>query len=173
MKIKKYRIIFSVLSVLTLLSTFACSSPTPMIIEITREVPITQIATQIVTQIVTAIPTPTPITTPTPKPVVQKPPAYVPLENCPASYLRPGFHVMVSTIGGSNAIRPSPDLTGATITGYALPGEVLLIIGGPVCNYGWLVWQVETQYGLQGWTPETNGKDYWLIPVMPVPINIP
>ena len=173
MKITKNRKIFGLLSILTLLATFACSSPTPMIIEITREVPVTVIVTQIVTQIVTAVPTPTPISTPTAKPVAQKPPAYVPVKNCPSSYLRVGFHVMVSPVGGSNAIRPYPDLTGATVAGYALPGEVLLVIGGPVCNYGWLVWQVETQYGLQGWTPETNGKDYWLIPVMPVPINIP
>lgn len=149
-----------------LLGLFACSSPTPQIIEVTRQVPVTVVATQIITQIVTPEPTatPEPTLTSTPPPTASSP-AYVPLENCPVSFLRRGFHVMVSYDGGSNAIRPSPDLSSAAIIGYALPGEVLKIIGGPICNYGWLVWQVETQYGLQGWTPETDGNDYWLIAV--------
>jgi hypothetical protein len=157
-------------SLLVLLGLFACSAPTPQIIEVTRQIPVTIVVTQVITQIVTpeATPTPEPTLTPT-KPPTQSLPAYVPLENCPVSFVRRGFHVMVSYDGGSNAIRPSPDLTSAAIIGYALPGEVLKIIGGPICNYGWLVWQVETQYGLQGWTPETNGTDYWLIPVKPIP----
>jgi hypothetical protein len=158
------------LGLLIVFGLYACGSPTPQIIEVTRQVQSTVVVTQVITQIVTPEYTPTPEPTPTftPPPTQNSLPAYTPLENCPASFLRRGFHVMVSYDGGSNAIRPSPDLTSAAIIGYAIPGEVIKIIGGPVCNYGWLVWQVETQYGLQGWTPETDGTDYWLIPVVPV-----
>ena len=153
------------------LALTACSSPTPQIIEVTRQIPMTIVVTQVVTQVITpeSTPTPEPTATNTPPPTASSLPAYTPLEDCPVSFVRRGFHVMISYDGGSNAIRPSPDLTSAAIIGYAIPGEVIRIIGGPVCNYGWLVWQVETQYGLQGWTPETDGTNYWFIPVSPIP----
>ena len=92
-------------------------------------------------------------------------PAYTPLEDCPVSIVNKGVFVRVSEIGGSNAIRSTYNVASAAIIGYALPGEILHVIGGPVCSYGWLVWMVETQYELQGWTPETDGEDWWLIPV--------
>jgi len=157
-------------NILLILILSACSSPTPMIIEITREVPATVIVTQIITQVVTPEPTPTlpPTPTSTSVPVVKDPQAYIPLENCPQSFVKRGFNVMISLDGGSNAIRPYPDLSSANIIGYAIPGEVVKVIGGPICSFGWLVWQIETEYGLQGWTPETNGDKWWLIPVIQV-----
>jgi hypothetical protein len=162
---------FWVVGLVIIIGLTACSSPTPQIIEVTRQIPMTIVVTQVVTQVITpeSTPTPEPTATSTPPPTANAISAYTPLENCPASFVRRGFHVMISYDGGSNAIRPSPDLTSAAIIGYAIPGEVIKIIGGPVCNYGWLVWQVETQYGLQGWTPETDGENYWFIPVSPIP----
>jgi hypothetical protein len=153
----------------------ACSSPTPQIIEVTREVPSTVVVTEIITQVVTPEPSPTPSPTIPPPTATSAPaqslaptssiPVYQPIEDCPGSLVAVGVYVRVSTIGGSNAIRSTPNLASAAIIGYALPGEPLHIIGGPVCSYGWLVWMVETSYGLQGWTPETDGKEWWLTPV--------
>jgi hypothetical protein len=40
----------------------------------------------------------------------------------------------------------------------------MLIIDGPYCYENWIVWQVDTDGGLQGFTPEGNGDEYWLIP---------
>lgn len=141
-----------------------CSSPTPIIIEITREVPMTVVVTQVVTQLVTPENTPTPEFTPTASPIPYVNP-YMPLEDCPPSYLKVGIHAVVSYEGESSMIRPLPDMSSAARIGYAAPGEVLTVIGGPVCSFGWLVWQIETQYGLKGWTPETDGENYWLIPL--------
>jgi hypothetical protein len=162
---------FWVAGLVIILALTACSSPTPQIIEVTRQVPMTIVVTQVITQVITPEFTPTsePTATSTPPPTATGLSAYTPLENCPPSFVRKGFHVMISYDGGSNAIRPTPDLTSAAILGYAIPGEVIKIIGGPICNYGWLVWQIETQYGLQGWTPETDGTNYWFIPVSPIP----
>lgn len=169
------------ISLVTALILFSCSSPTPEIIEVTRQIPMTVVVTQVVTQIITPESSPTPEPTATvPPPLVLQPVApvaqttpesslnpYTPLEECPTSFVYRGDFVKVSQTGGSNAIRPSPDLASAATVGYALPGEILKVIGGPVCSWGYIVWQVETTYGLQGWTPETNGTDYWLIPVSP------
>lgn len=167
----------------------SCSTATPQIIEVTREVPQTVVVTQVITQVVTPEPTPTP--TDTPIPVVYPtwtptslplPPTpnpgqvqslknkgfyvYYPVEGCGPSIVRVSFHVYVSMDGGKNAIRSSPDISSAhNIIGYALPGEHLKVISGPVCSWGWLMWMVETDYGLTGWTPESDGKSFWLIPM--------
>lgn len=153
-----------------LLFTMACSSPTPQVVEVTRVVPQVLIITQVVTPIVTEAPTPTPeptatpTITPVPTEAVQ---VYYPLNECGPSIVKPGGHVMVSYDGGKSAIRSTPDLAPAgNILGYALPGEYLKVISGPVCSYQRLMWMVETAYGLTGWTPEGDGKEKWyLIPV--------
>lgn len=167
----------------------SCSAATPKVIEVTREVPQTVVVTQVITQVVVLEPSPT--ATATPLPVVYPtwtptslplPPTpnpgqvqslkqkgfyvYYPLEGCGPSIVRPSFHVYVSMDGGKNAIRSSPDISSAhNIIGYALPGEHLKVISGPVCSWGWLMWMVETDYGLTGWTPESDGKSFWLIPM--------
>ncbi len=167
----------------------SCSAATPQVIEVTREVPQTVVVTQVITQVVTPEPSPTPTETPiaviyptytptslplppTPNPgqvqTLKKQGYYVyyPLEGCGPSIVRVSFHVYVSMDGGKNAIRSSPDISSAhNIIGYALPGEHLKVISGPVCSWGWLMWMVETDYGLIGWTPESDGKSFWLIPM--------
>jgi hypothetical protein len=73
------------------------------------------------------------------------------------------------TFGGSgNAIRSIPELvpTLKNTIAYADQGDILQIIGGPSCYYGWLLWEVLTIHGDIGWTPETeDGKDFWLEPL--------
>jgi len=45
------------------------------------------------------------------------------------------------------------------------PGEVVELIDGPVCNYGWVLWKVKTTRYEEGWTPETKGKEFWVLPL--------
>jgi hypothetical protein len=40
----------------------------------------------------------------------------------------------------------------------------MTIIGGPVCDFGMLMWQVRLPDGTEGWTPEGNGDRYFLLP---------
>ncbi len=184
MKIKQIHLIL-----ITAVLLASCANATPQVIEVTREVPQTVVVTQIVTQVVSVEPSPTP--TETPVPVVYPtytptslplPPTpnegqtqmlkqkgfyvYYPVEGCGPSIVRVSFHVYVSMDGGKNAIRSNPDISSPhNIIGYALPGEHLKVISGPVCSWGWVMWMVETDYGLTGWTPESNGKSFWLIPM--------
>lgn len=93
---------------------------------------------------------------------------YFPLEDCPASRLHVGSQAFVSLDTGENAIRSEPDTNPSdNILGRAQPGEQLEVIGGPVCNYGWVLWEVRTEGGLEGWTPEGDGEEYWLVPGTP------
>ncbi len=189
MRKRKASLVFLTLGVVALFVA-SCAAPTPQVIEVTREVPQTVVVTQVITQVVILEPSPTP--TDTPAPIVYPtstptslplPPTpnpgqvqalkqqgfyvYYPVEGCGPSIVRPSFHVYVSMDGGKNAIRSSPDISSAhNIIGYALPGEHLKVISGPVCSWGWLMWMVETDYGLTGWTPESNGKSFWLIPML-------
>ena len=64
--------------------------------------------------------------------------------------------------GLPNRLRASPGLSGAFI--MSVPsGTNLVILDGPVCrdNYGW--WHV-SDGGIQGWTADGEGSEYWLIP---------
>lgn len=156
----------------------ACSALPVRQIEVTRLVPqtleVTRQVTQLVpvtvtppppleqTQTVQALLPPTPARSPTPYPI------YFPLKDCPASRISVGMYVNVAFGGGRNAIRWTADVTtGENIIGYAAEGENLGVIGGPECSYGWLLWQVRTSSGLKGWTPETDGKRFFLNPVVP------
>lgn len=92
---------------------------------------------------------------------------YYPLEDCVASRLYVGDRAYVSLGGGSNGIRTEPDTHPADNIIYRAPsGEGMWIIDGPVCNYGWILWKVETDTRHVGWTPETkDGVEFWLVPV--------
>ncbi len=189
MKQKHYSTLFLIF-LLSGIILAACASPTPQIVEVTREVPQTIVVTQVITQVVTPEPSFTPTSTQTPIPilVIQSTPTslptqptmtygetnklkqfgyavYYPIEGCGASIVRPSFDVYVSAQGGKNAIRSTSDISSPhNIIGYALPGEHLKVVSGPVCSWGWLMWMVETDYGLTGWTPESDGSTFWLIP---------
>jgi hypothetical protein len=97
----------------------------------------------------------------TPTPVI-----YFPLSNCAASQLRLGESGFVNYDGGKNSLRDTPDTHPSdNIIGYIYPGEVVEIIDGPVCNYGWVLWKVMTTRYEEGWTPETDGDEFWVLPL--------
>jgi hypothetical protein len=96
--------------------------------------------------------------TPTPK-------LYTPLSNCADSHLHLGDSAFVSYDGGKNRLRSAPDTSKDNTVGEIQPGEVVLIVDGPVCNFGWVLWKVETTAQKTGWTPEGNGTEFWLLPL--------
>lgn len=158
------------------LLSLACRVEGPqLILEDSPTPPPPPVITIIVTEMIT--PTPLPTHTPYPSATPENTPAptydplsapiYYPLPDCAASRLHVGDQAMVSLVGGANAIRQSPDLQSGVIDYYAQPGEILNIVGGPHCSYGWIVWLVETQSGYRGFTPEGNGEEYYLFPVGP------
>jgi serine/threonine protein kinase len=131
----------------------------------TATIPPTQIPASATPELIpTKIPTSTSAIvadiTPTPR-------LYYPLQDCLASQLKVGDSAFISYEGGRNSIRSEPDTNPSNnIIARAEPGEVLLIIGGPICNHGWVLWEVQTTHGIEGWTPETsNGIDFWLLPL--------
>ncbi|MEW5871669.1 MAG: hypothetical protein AB1894_20530 [Chloroflexota bacterium] len=158
------------------LASLACRVEAPRIIleETPTALPTqVQVVTEVAVEIITAtpLPTSTPQPTSTPEPTLTPTwdpltaPIYYPLPDCVASRLHRGDRAMVSLVGGPNAIRYGSDLQYDTILYYAQPGEIVLIVDGPWCSHGWLVWFVETINGVLGYTPEGNGNEYWLFPV--------
>jgi hypothetical protein len=131
--------------------------------------------TQVVTEIIPPTPLPpteTPIPTDTPVPPTPtfdplSAPIYYPLADCVASRLHVGDRAMVSLYGGPNGIRYGRDLAEATIITEAQPGAILEIVNGPWCSRGWIVWFVRTADGVEGFTPEGDGSEYWLLPTSP------
>jgi len=104
-------------------------------------------------------PTPTGYRTPTPS-------LYYPLSGCAASHLHRGDSAYVSYGGGSNGIRSSPNVgNDNNIIGQAAEGEVMVIIDGPSCSYGWVMWKVVTANDVEGWTPEGDDNNFWLQPI--------
>jgi hypothetical protein len=144
----------------------------------TPQPPVTVVVTKVITQIVppteTPIVTDVPVGTLTPSPTVPPIAAgtydpfsvqiYYPIEGCPASRLHIGDRASVTIGGGPNAIRFGSDVHYDNIIGHAQEGEGMLIVDGPWCYSNWIVWQVKTDGGLEGFTPEGNGEEYWLIP---------
>lgn len=103
--------------------------------------------------------TPSSYLTPTPK-------AYYPLPNCAASQLHVGDSAYISYEGKKNRLRSSPDTHPSdNIIGEILQGEVVEIIDGPKCNYGWVLWKVRTTRNEVGWTPEGNTEEFYMFPL--------
>jgi hypothetical protein len=64
----------------------------------------------------------------------------------------------------SNRVRDYPSRS-AVVIGSMEPGTIMTIIDGPVCDDVLIWWKIETSNGLKGWTAETDGKDYFFLPV--------
>jgi hypothetical protein len=90
---------------------------------------------------------------------------YYPFRDCAPSRLYKGDTVFVSYGGGPNGIRSAPDVHPNNIFYRAPEGEWMQILEGPKCSWGWLIWKVKTETGYTGWTPESDGKEFWLIPI--------
>jgi hypothetical protein len=103
--------------------------------------------------------------TPTPEDPRLTTKPYSPLSDCARSRLHQGDWAYISYGGGHNDIRSTPDTHPSdNVIGEAQEGELLLIVGGPECNYGWILWEVQTANGIRGWTPESDGKEFWIEP---------
>ncbi|HWQ47251.1 MAG TPA: protein kinase, partial [Longilinea sp.] len=106
---------------------------------------------------------PTPTNQPTPVPT------YYPLTNCGPSRLQVGDSVYVSMGGTHNDIRTDPDTHPSDNTIVeSYQGDILQIISGPECDASgshWVMWQVRTSDGNVGWTPESDGTNFWLTPL--------
>jgi len=106
-------------------------------------------------------PTRTPSEYMTPTPIL-----YSPIPGCASSHLHVGDSAFVSYTGGNNHVRTEPDTAPSDNTLFDIyPGEVVQIISGPKCNYGWILWEIETTYQDSGWTPESDGEEFWLYPI--------
>jgi len=169
-RISQTKTAFSCLILLILITATGCTTPTPMVVVVTQNVPQTVIVTQLVTVEVTPVPslTPIPEITPTSTSSVGDFEYYYPFTNsdCGLSIVHLGDRVYVSYGGSTNALRSTSDNRFPTnIIGYALQGEILDVVDGPICSYGMTMWKVKTSYNVSGWTPEGNGSEYWLIPM--------
>ena len=91
---------------------------------------------------------------------------YYPLSGCAHSRLHVGDRAVVSYGGGVNGIRSYPDTHPSNNIVYRAPsGEGMQIVGGPTCNWDWILWEVKTDTGYTGWTPESGGNEFWLTPI--------
>ena len=89
---------------------------------------------------------------------------YFPLPGCAASRLHLG-DVGIVTADGGNHIRSEPNTNPSdNIVGHADQGAYINVIGGPECNYGWMLWEVASSAGERGWIAETDGKVFWIEP---------
>jgi hypothetical protein len=84
-----------------------------------------------------------------------------PCIGAPLPTLRVGGSGFV-TPGLPNKLRAGPHLTD-TIIGAMPGGATFSVIGGPVCTGGLRWWQI-TYNGLNAWTADGQGTEYWLQP---------
>jgi len=94
-------------------------------------------------------------------------PAYSPISGCASSKIHLGDKVILENGTSWVTMRSYPDTQPSdNRIGKILPGDSATVIDGPECSYGWILWKVERRSdGLYGWVPESNGKEFWLVPV--------
>lgn len=92
---------------------------------------------------------------------------YYPLSGCAGSRLHFGDVITVESAAEYVTIRNTPDThPHDNKIGKILAGEQAEIIDGPVCNYGWILWKIrKNSDGMTGWIPESDGKEFWFMPV--------
>ena len=88
-------------------------------------------------------------------------PAARPCDGAPLPRLVVGGKAVV-TPGLPNKLRAGPHKID-TVIGAIPSGGIANVIGGPVCGDGLRWWQV-TYKGLNGWTADGTGAEYWLLP---------
>lgn len=93
-------------------------------------------------------------------------PIYYPVGNCPGSRLHVGDSAYVPYGEGKISLRSEPvGKIGDTLIRKLDEGEVVHILGGPVCDLGLLLWEVRTVQDEFGWLPEGDSNNYWILPV--------
>jgi len=92
---------------------------------------------------------------------------YEPIKGCAASRIHTGDIVTLEKDIDYVSIRSEPDTRPSdNKIGKILPGDQAKIIGGPKCNYDWIIWEVKlASDGLTGWVPESDGNEFWLVPI--------
>lgn len=72
----------------------------------------------------------------------------------------------------ANTVRDAPGKAGARLGEFAVKGDGMRVIDGPVCADGWVYWKVvsyetrtSTGAPLTGWTAEGDESRYWLVPL--------
>lgn len=109
------------------------------------------------------VPTSTPYPSLTPNEDGDSSGLYTPLSGCAQSRVHVGDSVFVAQGGTGNYIRNSPNVSSDhNIISYVDQGGVLLVIDGPKCSYGWILWEVISEEGDRGWTAESDGDEFWL-----------
>jgi hypothetical protein len=83
------------------------------------------------------------------------------------SQLHVGDHAIVNPESNlPNRVRSAPDRDYGEHVGSIGPGETMWIIDGPECANGWVWWKIQAEdRDLEGWTPEGDHFEYWLMPI--------
>lgn len=175
MKIEKGKRRVIEIALILALFVSGCASSTPEVVQppVQPVVMVTQFVTQIVATRPPATSTPLPTNTLVPyvssggwDPLAQ--PVYYPAMGCVASRLYIGQRAFVAYIDGIAGIYQSKDIEDAPLFRKPIPGEILEILDGPWCRNGALVWKtLSLSDELVGYTPEGNGRQYWLLPMQP------
>lgn len=90
---------------------------------------------------------------------------YEPIPGCAKSTLHRGDVIRINHVKYVR-IRSSPDTHPKdNIVRKWYRTEMAKIQGDPVCNYGWILWPIQTADGTRGWVPESDGTNFWLLKV--------
>lgn len=110
-------------------------------------------------------PTSTPVVAPAgPESRAQAGEVYEPIPGCAPSRMHGGDVIRISPEIEYVRIRSTPDTHPAdNIIRRLYRSEVAQLTGRPVCNYGWILWPVQTADGTRGWVAESDGIDFWLV----------
>ncbi len=65
-------------------------------------------------------------------------------------------------------VRQEPNLTAQTLV-QVLPGDTFQVTDGPVCEGGYLWWQVRLDNGTVGWSAEGDQEHYYFTPLVAAP----
>lgn len=98
----------------------------------------------------------------TPRPRSGDGDVYYPLEGCAASRLHKNDRIRVVPGVMRVSVRRNPDTHPSdNIIARFNEGQTAVVMDGPVCNYGWILWKIRVIDGVTGWAPESDGKEFW------------
>ena len=100
----------------------------------------------------------------TEKKATPTPSQYKPFSGCFVSQLHKGDSAYVNFNTGRVSMRTEPvgKIADATVVRKLEAGEIVHIIDGPICDLGWIFWEVRTVNSEYGWIPEGDGTNFTL-----------